>query len=75
MKALILYLNRPVKKSIRINSPRQNKKEIVNMSLYTIARKPGTGAIIWSEDQKQYIKHKYVDEDKTLAEIAKEFQV
>jgi len=45
------------------------------MSLYTIARKPGTGAIIWSEDQKQYIKYKYVDEDKTLAEIAKEFQV
>lgn len=45
------------------------------MGLYTIARKPGTGAIIWSEDQKQYIKHKYVDEDKTLAEIAKEFQV
>jgi transposase-like protein len=43
------------------------------MNLYTIARKKETGAIIWSEDQKQYIVHKYVQEDKTLKEISLEF--
>lgn len=42
---------------------------------FTIARKEGTGAIIWSEDQKQYIKNEYVEKDKTLKELAAEFQV
>ena len=45
------------------------------MDLYTIARKPGTGAIIWSEDQKQYISTEYVEKDRTLKELAAEFQV
>lgn len=42
---------------------------------FTIARKEGTGAIIWSEDQKQYIKNEYVEKDRTLKELAAEFQV
>ena len=45
------------------------------MNLYTIARKKRTGAIIWSEDQKQYIVHQYVQEEKTLKELSLEFQV
>lgn len=45
------------------------------MDLYTIARKQGTGAIIWSEDQKQYIKQEYVDKDRTLKSLASEFNV
>lgn len=42
---------------------------------FTIARKEGTGAIIWSEDQKQYIKNEYVEKDRTLKELSAEFQV
>lgn len=45
------------------------------MDLYTIARKQSTGAIIWSEDQKQYIKQEYVDKDRTLKSLASEFNV
>ena len=45
------------------------------MNLFTIARNEKTGAIIWSEDQKQYIKKGYVEEDKTLKELASKFQV
>lgn len=45
------------------------------MNLFIIARNEKTGAIIWSEDQKQYIKKEYVEEDKTLKELATKFQV
>lgn len=45
------------------------------MDLFTIARNEKTGAIIWSEDQKQYVSTEYVEKDKTLKELAKEFQV
>lgn len=42
---------------------------------YTIARKKGSGAIIWSEDQKRYIINEYVDKDRTLKDLAQEFHV
>lgn len=45
------------------------------MNLFIIARNEKTGAIIWSEDQKQYIKKEYVEKDKTLKELANQFQV
>ena len=44
------------------------------MNLFTIARNEKTGAIIWSEGQKQYISTEYVEKDKTLKELAEEFQ-
>jgi len=37
---------------------------------FTIARKNGSGAIVWSEDQIRYIISEYVDKDKTLKELA-----
>lgn len=43
--------------------------------LFTIARKDGSGAIIWSEDQKRFIIHEYQDKDNTLKAIAEMFQV
>ena len=42
---------------------------------YTIARKNGSGAIIWSEDQKRYIISEYTIKDKTLKSLATEFNV
>lgn len=41
---------------------------------FTIARKNGSGAIVWSEDQIRYIISEYVDKDKTLKELAQQFQ-
>lgn len=45
------------------------------MNLFTIARKNNSGAIIWSEDQKRYLKTEYCDKDKTLKELSQEFRV
>lgn len=42
---------------------------------FTIARKNNSGAINWSEDQKHYIVSQYVDNNCTLKELAKQFQV
>lgn len=42
---------------------------------YTIARKKDSGAIIWSEDQKRYIISEYIEKDRTLNSLAKEFCV
>lgn len=41
---------------------------------YTIARKKGSGAIIWSEDQTRYIVNEYQFNNKTLKSLAEEFQ-
>lgn len=43
--------------------------------LFTIARKNGSGAIIWSDDQKRYIAYKYQQEDDTIKHLAEEFSV
>lgn len=42
---------------------------------YTIARKNGSGAIIWSEDQKRYVISEYVNNDRTLKSLSEEFHV
>lgn len=42
---------------------------------YTIARKKGSGAIIWSEDQKRYIISEYTIRDRTLNSLSVEFNV
>lgn len=43
--------------------------------LFTIARKDGSGAIIWSEDQKRFIIQEYQEKDNTLKAIAEMFHV
>lgn len=42
---------------------------------YTIVRKNGSGAIIWSEGQKRYIISEYVNNDRTLKSLSEEFHV
>lgn len=42
---------------------------------YTIARKNGSGAIVWSKDQIRYIITEYQDKDRTLKSLSQEFQV
>lgn len=42
---------------------------------YTIARKKGSGAIVWSEDQIRYIIEEYTVKDRTLKELSEEFKV
>lgn len=43
--------------------------------LFTIARKDGSGAIIWTENQKRYIIQHYRDYDETISGLAELFQV
>lgn len=42
---------------------------------FTIARKNGSGAIAWTEEQVRYIITEYVDKDRTLKELSQEFNV
>ena len=44
-------------------------------NIFTIARKNGSGAINWSEDQQRYIIHDYVKNNNTIKNIAKDFNV
>ena len=43
--------------------------------LFTIARKDGSGAIIWTEAQKRFIIQEYVEKDNTLKNLSEMFQV
>lgn len=42
---------------------------------FTIARKNGSGAIAWTEEQVRYIIEKYTEEDYTLKLLAEQFKV
>ena len=44
-------------------------------NIFTIARKNGSGAINWSEDQQRYIINDYVKNNNTIKNIAKDFNV
>lgn len=44
------------------------------MDLFTIARKDGSGAILWSEDQTRFIIHEYQENNNTLNAIAQMFK-